>query len=146
MKNLSMKSIKLLVFLALTLFMSRVAAADAAQVAGLVAPSAVAGGGDDKEKKEKKEKGDKKEKDESTKDAKTNSESTKPSQHARASAKAAIQSAKFAQQQIMARAKVRNFFHSMFNTKYGKPVNFRNTRSRNRWSKGHNGLHIKLKR
>ena len=97
------------------------------------------GGGDDKEKKGKgaKEKGGKKEKDASTKDAKTNGESIKPSQHARASAKAAMQSAKVTQQQMMARAKVRNFFHNMFNTKYGKPVNFRNTRARNNWSKGH---------
>jgi hypothetical protein len=94
------------------------------------------GGGDDKEKKEKKEKGGRKEKDESTKDARTNDASTKPSQHARASAKAAKYSAKFTQQQIMGRAKVRLFFHNMFNTKYGKPVNFRNTRARNRWSKG----------
>jgi hypothetical protein len=143
-----MKSIKLLVFLMLAFYMSSMATSglngsivravsDAQPFAG--------GGGDDKEKKEKKEKGDKKEKDESTKDAKTNSESTKPSKHARASAKAAMQSAKFAQQQILARAKVRNFFHNMFNTKYGKPVNFRNTRSRNRWSKGHKGLGLRLK-
>lgn len=92
--------------------------------------------GGDKEKKEKKEKGDKKEKDESTKDAKTNGESTKPSQHARLSAKGAKQAQKLAKQEVMARAKVRMFFHNMFNTKYGKPVNFRNTRARNHWSKG----------
>ncbi len=131
-----MKSIKLLVVCALLLSVTPIVA-----VAKSLSPSFLesytqpgGGGGDDKEKKEK---SGKKEKDESTKDAKTNSESTKPSQHARASAKAAIQSAKFTQQQMMARAKVRNFFHNMFNTKYGKPVNFRNTRARNNWSKGH---------
>lgn len=131
-----MKAIKLLLFCFLALPMSRLVAVSIPSATHCSLQAAI-GGGDDKEKKEKKEKGDKKEKDESTKDAKTNSESTKPSQHARASAKAAIQSAKFTQQQIMARAKVRNFFHNMFNTKYGKPVNFRNTRARNNWSRGH---------
>jgi nucleosome binding factor SPN SPT16 subunit len=92
------------------------------------------GGGDDKEKKEK-TKGDKK--DDSMKDAKTKSISSKPSQHARNSAKEARSSIKYTQKQMMARAKVRLFFHNMFNTKYGKPVNFRSTRARNRWSKGH---------
>ena len=130
-----MKSIKLLVVCALLLSVSPLAAIGKSLAFTDVHGFAqLPGGGDDKEKKEKT---GKKEKDESTKDAKTNSESTKPSQHARASAKAAIQSAKFTQQQMMARAKVRNFFHNMFNTKYGKPVNFRNTRARNHWSKGH---------
>jgi Skp family chaperone for outer membrane proteins len=134
-----MKSMKLLV---LSLFLAVASTSFAAS--GLHAPAVSksdvtrslpgGGGGDDKEKKEK---GGRKEKDESTKDAKTNDASTKPSQHARASAKAAKYSAKFTQQQIMGRAKVRLFFHNMFNTKYGKPVNFRNTRARNRWSKGH---------
>jgi hypothetical protein len=131
-----MKSIKVLLVCLLGISMVRAIAAPAVSVHAPSHVTAGGGGGDDKPKKEK-EKGGKKEKDESTKDAKTNSESTKPSQHARASAKAAIQSAKFTQQQIMARAKVRNFFHNMFNTKYGKPVNFRNTRARNNWSRGH---------
>jgi hypothetical protein len=91
------------------------------------------GGGDDKEKKEK---GGKKEKDESTKDAKTSDVSAKPQQHARYSAKTAKQTSKYTQKEIMTRAKVRLFFHNMFNTKYGKPVNFRKTSARNRWSKG----------
>lgn len=95
------------------------------------------GGGDDEEKKAKKEGKDKKsKKDDSMKDAKTSNASSKPSQHARNSAKEAKYSQKMAQKQIMNRAKVRNFFHSMFNTKYGKPVNFRSTRRRNRWSRG----------
>lgn len=93
------------------------------------------GGGDDKEKKEKG--GGRKEKDESTKDAKTSDVSAKPFQHARYSAKTAKYTSKMAQKEIMGRAKVRNFFHSTFNTKYGKPVNFRNTRQRNRWKHGH---------
>jgi hypothetical protein len=92
------------------------------------------GGGDDKEKKEK---GGRKEKDESTKDAKTSDVSAKPFQHARFSAKTAKQTQKMAKKEIMGRAKVRNFFHQTFNTKYGKPVNFRNTRQRNRWKHGH---------
>lgn len=91
------------------------------------------GGGDDKEKKEK---GGKKEKDESTKDAKTSDVSAKPQQHARYSAKTAKQTSKYTQKEIMTRAKVRLFFHNMFNTKYGRPVNFRKTSARNRWSKG----------
>ncbi len=95
------------------------------------------GGGDDKEKKEKKEKGGgRKEKDESTKDAKTSDVSAKPFQHARYSAKTAKYTSKMAQKEILGRAKVRNFFHSTFNTKYGKPVNFRSTRQRNRWKHG----------
>lgn len=92
------------------------------------------GGGDDKEKKEKK--GGKGEKDESTKDAKTRDISSKPQQHARLSAKTAKQTTKYTQKEIMGRAKVRLFFHNTFNTKYGRPVNFRNTGARNRWSKG----------
>jgi hypothetical protein len=96
------------------------------------------GGGDDKEKKEKKEKGGgRKEKDESTKDAKTSDVSAKPFQHARYSAKTAKYTTKMAQKEILGRAKVRNFFHNTFNTKYGKPVNFRSTRQRNRWKHGH---------
>lgn len=92
------------------------------------------GGGDDKEKKEK---GGKKEKDDSMKDAKTRDISSKPQQHARYSAKTAKQTSRATQKQMMTRAKVRLFFHNTFNTKYGKPVNFRSTRARNRWSKGH---------
>ena len=91
----------------------------------------------EKEKKEKKEKGGgRKEKDESTKDAKTSDVSAKPFQHARYSAKTAKYTSKMAQKEILGRAKVRNFFHSTFNTKYGKPVNFRSTRQRNRWKHG----------
>jgi hypothetical protein len=131
-----MKSIKSLVVGLLALSISQIAVATEARAISTAHNLADMADGGDKEKKEKKEKGDKKEKDESTKDAKTNGESSKPSQHARASAKAAIQSQKFAQQQIMASAKVRLFFHNMFNTKYGKPVNFRSARARNHWSKG----------
>lgn len=109
-------------------------------VVAKVNPSRVAmeqlggGGGDDKEKKEKK--GGKGEKDESTKDAKTRDVSSKPQQHARLSAKTAKQTTKYTQKEIMGRAKVRLFFHNTFNTKYGRPVNFRSTGARNRWSKG----------
>lgn len=99
----------------------------------VAAKSELPGGGGDKEKKEK---GSKEEKDKSMKDAKTSNASSKPSKHARTSAKEAKYSAKFAQKQIIARAKVRLFFHNMFNTKYGKPVNFRSRNRRNRWSKG----------
>jgi hypothetical protein len=101
------------------------------------ATQAIGGGGEDKEKKEKKEKGGgRKEKDESTKDAKTSDVSAKPFQHARYSAKTAKYTTKMAQKEILGRAKVRNFFHNTFNTKYGKPVNFRSTRQRNRWKHG----------
>lgn len=62
--------------------------------------------------------------------------SSKPSKTARNSAKDARRAMKMKEKQIMARAKVRMFFHNMFNTKFGKPVNFRKTRTRNRWKKG----------
>lgn len=105
----------------------------AASQNGLAQQTELLGGGGDKEKKEK---AGKEEKDKSMKDAKTSNASSKPSKHARTSAKEAKYSAKFAQKQIIARAKVRNFFHNMFNTKYGKSVNFRSRNRRNRWSKG----------
>jgi hypothetical protein len=131
--------IKLLAFCGLAVFFLRFETASASTLLSTGGGSVVQtttwdGGGDDK--KEKKEKGGKKEKDESTKDAKTRDVSSKPQQHARFSAKTAKQTSKYTQKEIMARAKVRLFFHNMFNTKYGKPVNFRNTRARNRWSKG----------
>ncbi len=100
------------------------------------------GGGDDGDKKKKREKkknwkkGNRDKDDHSMKDAKTSNASSKPSQHARNSAKEARYAQKVAQKQIMSRAKVRMFFHNMFNTKYGKPVNFRKRRNRNRWSRG----------
>jgi hypothetical protein len=96
----------------------------------VVTSSRIIGGGDDDKEK-------KKEKDESTKDAKTRDLSRKPQQHARLSAKTARQSSRFTQKEIMGRAKVRNYFHSTFNKKYGKSVNFRSSSARKRWSKGH---------
>jgi hypothetical protein len=131
--------IRLLVFSGLALFFLRTETASAMNLlpthgGGIAQKPFLGGGGDDKKKD--KEKGGKKEKDESTKDAKTRDVSSKPQQHARYSAKTARQTTKYTQKEIMARAKVRLFFHNMFNTKYGKPVNFRNTRARNRWSRG----------
>lgn len=63
----------------------------------------------------------------------------KPSKHARQSAKDAKNAMKLKRKQVMGRAKVRLFFHNMFNRKYGKPVNFRSKRQRNRWKKGRMG-------
>jgi hypothetical protein len=132
--------IKLLVFSGLAVFFLRTETVSAMNLlptdGGGIAQKPWAGGGGDDKKKDK-EKGGKKEKDdESMKDAKTRDVSSKPQQHARYSAKTARQTTKYTQKEIMARAKVRLFFHNMFNTKYGKPVNFRNTRARNRWSRG----------
>lgn len=137
-----MKSIKVLAFCFLASAALQAHAVSAATVADATISTVEprVGGGDDKEKKEKKEKGGRKEKDESTKDAKTEGESVKPSQHARASAKGAVAAQKLMKKELMYRAKVRLFFHDMFNTKYGKPVNFRKTRARNRWSKGRKGI------
>lgn len=82
----------------------------------------------DKEKKDKKEDKEPKGKMSKTK--------YKPSKHARLSAKAAKRSTKMKDKQIMGRARTRNFFHKSFNTKFGKPVNFRSKRQRNRWKRG----------
>lgn len=60
----------------------------------------------------------------------------KPHKHARQSVKDARRARKMKAAQISSRAKTRNFFHRMFNTKFGKPVNFRSRRQRNRWKKG----------
>lgn len=59
-----------------------------------------------------------------------------PLKHARKSAKDAKKARKMKHQQISSRAKTRNFFHRTFNTKFGKPVNFRSKRQRNRWKNG----------
>jgi hypothetical protein len=134
--NDSKKSVMQLKFLVscglciLLFAVSPVEARTSPMAASFVPSSRIIGGGDDDKEK-------KKEKDESTKDAKTRDLSRKPQQHARMSAKMARQSSKFTQKEIVGRAKVRNYFHSTFNTKYGKPVNFRSTSARNQWSKGH---------
>ncbi|MEM6268445.1 MAG: hypothetical protein AAF998_03365 [Bacteroidota bacterium] len=64
---------------------------------------------------------------------------TKPYKKARASAKDARRAMRLKESQVQGRAKVRNFFHNMFNRKYGKPVNFRSKRQRRRWKKGRMG-------
>ncbi len=92
------------------------------------------GGGDDKkEKGAKKEKGDKEEEEDGQKAAKRK---FSPSKAARTSAKDARRNLKWKEQAIADRASVRNFFHKTFNTKYGKPVNFRNKHTRSRWRRG----------
>lgn len=78
----------------------------------------------------------KKSKDEKEPKSKISKTKYKPSKHARLSAKGAKRSTKFKEKQIMGRAKTRNFFHRTFNTKFGKPVNFRSKRQRNRWKRG----------
>jgi hypothetical protein len=64
---------------------------------------------------------------------------SKPSKRARQSAKDARKAMKLKESQVQGRARVRLFFHNMFNTKYGKPVNFRSKRQRRRWKKGRMG-------
>jgi hypothetical protein len=92
------------------------------------------GGGDDKkEKGAKKEKGDKEEEEDGQKTARRK---FSPSKAARTSAKDARRNLKWKEQAIADRASVRNFFHKTFNTKYGKPVNFRNKHTRSRWRRG----------
>lgn len=82
--------------------------------------------------------GDKKKKNKEEKEPKSKVSKTqfKPAKAARLSAKRAKQSTRFKEKQIMGRAKTRNFFHRTFNTKFGKPVNFRSKRQRNRWKRG----------
>jgi|GEM_PF-6410749 len=84
----------------------------------------------DKEKKKKKNK------DEEEDENKMSKTKYKPQKHAKNSAKNARRALKLKEKQVAARAKTRNFFHKMFNTKYGKPVNFRKKRRRNRWKRG----------
>lgn len=84
----------------------------------------------DKEKKKKKGKDDDEDKN------KMSRKKYKPAKHARTSAKNAKRALKMKETQVQNRAKVRNFFHRTFNTKFGKPVNFRKKRRRNRWKKG----------
>lgn len=84
----------------------------------------------DKEKKKKKGKDDDEDKN------KMSRKKYKPAKHARTSAKNAKKALKMKETQVQNRAKVRNFFHRTFNTKFGKPVNFRKKRRRNRWKKG----------
>jgi hypothetical protein len=92
------------------------------------------GGGDDKkEKKGGKEKGDKEDEEDGQKAAKRK---FSPAKAARTSAKDARRNLKWKEQAISDRASVRNFFHKTFNTKYGKPVNFRNKHTRSRWRRG----------
>ena len=79
---------------------------------------------------------EKKSKDEKEPKSKISKNSYKPAKAARLSAKRAKQSTRFKEKQIMSRAKTRNFFHRTFNTKFGKPVNFRSKRQRNRWKRG----------
>lgn len=83
------------------------------------------GGGKDKDKKKKKE--DR---------IKSKKQNTKPAAVARRSAKEARRSTRAKQKQIASRTRVRLFFHNTFNTKFGKPVNFRKKRQRRRWRKG----------
>lgn len=126
---------KLRLLSALLIFFSVLMAAPVAYAAPGTDASAVLGGGKDKEKKEKTGKGDKddEEKNASMKKRKTYN----PKKHARTSSKMARQSSAAKQKQIMYRAGVRNFFHKVFNSKPGKTRNFRSSRSRSRWNKGH---------
>ncbi len=82
--------------------------------------------------KEKKKKG----KDDGEDENKMSRKKHKPAKSARASAKNAKRALKMKETQVQNRAKVRNFFHKTFNTKFGKPVNFRKKRRRNRWKRG----------
>lgn len=84
----------------------------------------------DKEKKKKKGK------DDGEDENKMSRKKYKPAKHARTSAKNAKRALKMKETQVQNRAKVRNFFHKTFNTKFGKPVNFRKKRRRNRWKRG----------
>ena len=61
----------------------------------------------------------------------------KPARSARRSAKNAKRMNRLKTNELAERARVRNFFHKTFNTKPGKPVNFRRRRQRNRWKRGH---------
>ena len=89
----------------------------------------VPGPGDkDKEKKKKK--------DDDEDNNKMSRKKYKPAKHARTSAKNARKALKLKETQVANRARVRNFFHRAFNTKFGKPVNFRKKRRRNRWKRG----------
>jgi len=83
----------------------------------------------DKEKK-------KKDKDDKEAKSKISKKKYSPAKKARLSAKNARRASKLKKKEITARAKTRNFFHRTFNTKYGKPVNFRKRRQRNRWKRG----------
>lgn len=58
------------------------------------------------------------------------------SKKARGSAKNARRATRQKQQEIMMRAKIRNFFNRTFNAKYGKTRNFRSKRVQRRYSKG----------
>ena len=60
----------------------------------------------------------------------------KPYRSARYSAKAAKKSTKMLHGQVMERAKVRNYFHDVFNAKPGTVRNFNNPRTRKRYNKG----------
>ena len=84
----------------------------------------------DKEKKKKDKKGEDEDKN------KMSRKKYKPAKHARTSAKNAKKALKLKESQVQGRARVRNFFHRTFNTKFGKPVNFRKKRRRNRWKRG----------
>lgn len=83
----------------------------------------------DKEKKKNK-------KDDDEDENKMSKTKYKPQKHAKNSAKTARRALKLKEKQVAQRAKTRNFFHKMFNTKFGKPVNFRKKRRRNRWKRG----------
>lgn len=89
------------------------------------------GGGDDK----KKEKGSKKEEKEEE-GQKSTKVKFSPAKAARLSAKDARRNLRWKEQEISTRAKTRNYFHKTFNTKFGKPTNFRSKFTRNRWRKG----------
>ena len=87
----------------------------------------VDGPGDKEKKKDKKDKEEK---------SKVDKKSYNPDRAARRSAKLAKNSYRTKRNAIAGRAKTRNFFHRTFNSKFGKPVNFRKRRQRNRWKKG----------
>lgn len=82
------------------------------------------GGDPDKKKKKDDEEGEKK--------ANTK---YKPHIAAKNSAKQARYSAKMKDKQIGYRAKVRNIYHSTFNRKHGKFINFRRSSARKRWKR-----------
>ena len=85
------------------------------------------GGGGDKDKKKNK-------KDDEKKGQKMSKLMT-PAKRAKASAKQARFSAKQKDKMIQDRAKVRLFFHRIFDPPVGRPVNFRKSSHRRRWKK-----------
>ena len=78
----------------------------------------------------------KKDKDDKEVKSKVSKKKYSPKKKARLSSKNAKRATRLKRNEITARAKTRGFFHKTFNTKVGKPVNFRKRRQRNRWKSG----------